>query len=368
MPSSKAHRASGDIIERLGMNLLLLGGTGFLGPQIVEAAVARKHTVTLFNRGKTRKNLFPDVEKLQGDRDKDDYESLKGRKWDACIDTSANVAHWMRKSTEALAGHVKHYLFTSSISVYPMNSFQKPGKDETAPVEQLAADADEEKFTMELYGAHKAKCEQILMEAMPGHATVVRPGLIVGPHDFSDRFTYWPSRADRGGEVLAPGAPDSPVQFIDARDLGEWIVQLVEDGHAGIYNATGPRTPYTMAEMLYGCKAITTSDPHFTWVDEAFLLEQQVGPWMEMPLWIPQDPENLGFSQVSIEKALAHGLKFRPFAETARATLEWAKARPANYKWRAGLEAQKEAAILEAWHKKRGDAPATAPATATTKP
>src|SRR5262249_23459799 len=160
------------------------------------------------------------------------------------------------------------------------------------------------------------------------HSAIIRPGLIVGPGDFSDRFTYWPARIDRGGEVLAPGAPESPVQFIDARDLGAWIIKVVEDGHVGIYNATGPRDRLSMGEMLYGIKAITTSGAQFTWVDEKFLLEQQVGPWMEMPLWIPLEEETRGFSQVSIAKALAHGLTFRCLADTAKATLEYSKTLP----------------------------------------
>ncbi|MGH7176163.1 MAG: NAD-dependent epimerase/dehydratase family protein [Tepidisphaeraceae bacterium] len=349
------------------MNILILGGTGFLGPQIVEAAMARGHTITLFNRGKTHKNLFPNVEKLQGDRAKDDYASLAGRKWDAAVDTSANVPAWMRESCKVLVGNVRQYVFTSSISVYPINSFQKPGKDETAPVEQLPPGADERQFAMELYGAHKAKCEEIVMQAFPGHATVIRPGLIVGPGDYSDRFTYWPVRIDRGGEVLAPGSPDSPVQFIDARDLGQWIVQVVEDGHVGIYNATGPRTPLSMAEMLYGIKAITTSDPHFAWVDERFLAEHEVGAWMEMPLWIPQEPDSMGFSQVSNEKAVSHGLKFRSLADIATATLDYARTRPADHKWKAGLRAEKEAAVLKAWHEHKGTSPATAPTTSPSR-
>ena len=222
----------------------------------------------------------------------------------------------MKASTAALKDKVKQYLFTSSISVYPQDSFQQLGKDEAAPIEQWPDGADEMKFKIELYGAGKARCEKIIQDAFPGHATIVRPGLIVGPGDFSDRFTYWPVRIDKGGEVLAPGMPEAHVQFIDARDLGAWLVKLCEEGHIGVYNATGPRDPMSMAEMLYGIKAITTAGAQFTWVDEKFLLEHEVGPWMEMPLWVPHDEESRGFQDISIAKAVAHGLTFRPLAET----------------------------------------------------
>jgi 2'-hydroxyisoflavone reductase len=342
------------------MKLLLLGGTGFLGPAIVEAGLANKHELTLFNRGKTHPNLFPNVEKLQGDRDKGDYKSLEGREWDAVIDTSANVPAWVRESTKVLAGKVKQYLFTSTISVYPQNSFQKPGKDETAPVEQWPEGADERKFVPANYGSGKALCEKLINEAFPGHATIVRPGLIVGPGDFSDRFTYWPVRIEKGGEVLAPGDPNSPVQFIDSRDLGNWIVTMVEDGHTGTYNATGPRDRLSMAEMLYGIKAITTSGAQFTWVDEKFLLEQKVGPWMEMPLWVPQDEDSRGFSAISIAKALAVGLTFRPLADTARDALAYSKTLPTTRKLHAGLAPEKEQAVLKAWHEQKGP-PASQP-------
>ncbi len=341
------------------MDILILGGTAFLGPAIVEAAVAKGHKVTLFNRGKTRSELFPDLEKLHGDRDKNEYGALKGRKWDIAIDTSAQVPNWIRKTHEAIGDSVKQYMFTSSISVYPMNSFQKPGKDETAPVEQLPPGTDETKFEMELYGAMKAKCESVAMESWPGHATVVRPGLIVGPGDYSDRFTYWPVRVDQGGEILAPGSPDAPVQFIDARDLGAFMVKLAEDGHSGIYNATGPQRPLAMAGLLYGCKAAVSNDSYFTWVPDQFCIDHGVGQWMEMPLWIADDPDSRGFSQVSVEKAVHHGLTFRPLAETARDTLAWSKTRRAGRKPKAGLSREKEATVLKAWHDANPGAGAT---------
>jgi 2'-hydroxyisoflavone reductase len=353
----------------VAMKILILGGTAFLGPQIVETALARKHEVTLFNRGKTRKELFPEVEKLRGDRDKDDYAALKGRKWDAVIDTPAQTPHWIRQAAAALGENVRQYVFISSISVYPMNSFQKPGKDETAPVEEMPPGTDDTKFQMELYGAFKAASERAVMQAYPKGGTVIRPGLIVGPGDYSDRFSYWPVRVDKGGEILAPGSPESPVQFIDARDLGAWIVKVVEDGHTGTYNATGPQRPLPMAGLLYGCKAAVSNDSHFTWVPDAFCLEHGVGPWMEMPLWIPDEPDSRGFSQVSVAKAIQHGLTFRPLADTATATLDWYKNQRPNRKPRAGMTAEKEAAVLKAWHEKQGSttAPTTEPATAPSR-
>lgn len=346
------------------MKLLILGGTGFLGPSVVASALERGWEITLFNRGRTRPGLFPDLEKLQGDRDPKVGEGLKaleGRSWDAVVDTSAYVPRIARASAELLAQGAKQYLIVSTISVY--GAMREPGMDETAPVATIP-DETVERVDGETYGPLKALCEKAIEEIMPGRTTVVRPGLIVGPGDSSDRFTYWPVRIDRGGEVLAPGPMDGPVQFIDVRDLGEFCVKLIEDGHAGVYNATGPKGRLTMAETLHGCKAVTSSDAHFTWVDPEFLLEQQVGPWMEMPLWIPGGDMG-GMNQTSCAKGIERGLTFRPLAETARDTLAWHKAeRPADYDFGsrrggAGMKAEKEAAVLKAWHA-RQEAPVTA--------
>jgi 2'-hydroxyisoflavone reductase len=332
------------------MKLLILGGTGFLGPHIVEAALARKHTVTLFNRGRTNPNLFPDLEKLRGDRNPDQGEglnALKGRHWDAVVDTSGYVPRVARASAELLAPSVKQYVFISTVSVY--TDFSKPGVDEKSPV-GVMDDPTVERVTGETYGPLKALCEQAVEAAMPGRTTNIRPGLIVGPGDPTDRFTYWPARIDRGGEILAPGNPWQPVQFIDARDLGEFILKAIEDGHVGIYNAMGPRHPFPMAAMLYGCQAVTTSDASLTWVEQEFLLKQGAGPWMELPLWVPDGGEMAGFARVSNAKGLAIGLAFRPFADTARDTLSWSRTRPADHKWGAGMAPEKEKQILAAWH------------------
>jgi 2'-hydroxyisoflavone reductase len=327
------------------MKILILGGTGFLGPHVVEYAVSRQHTVTLFNRGRTRPEFFPDLEKLRGDRN-DDLSALEGRSWDAVIDTSANVPRWVRSVAELLGGRIRQYVFVSSVSVY--DSFAKVGIDETDPVGTLE-DETTEQVTGATFGPLKAACERAAETLMPGRVTVVRPGLIVGPLDNSDRFTYWPVRIDRGGEVLAPAPMETPVQYIDARDLARFIVGTIEDGHVGIYNALGPTRPLTMAETLHGIRAVTSSDVQFTWVDGVFLAANEVSPWMELPLWVPAEGEMLGFARVSNERARSIGLTFRPLADTARDTLAWAKTRGADYTSRAGLAAEKERQVLQAW-------------------
>jgi 2'-hydroxyisoflavone reductase len=335
------------------MRLLILGGTGFLGPHIVEAALARKHVPTLFNRGRTNPGLFPDLEKLHGDRDPnkgDGLNALKGRQWDAVVDTSGYVPRIARASADLLAPNVKQYVFISTVSVY--GDMSKPGVDEKSPVGTLDDPASEQ-VTNEGYGPLKALCEQAVEGVMPGRTTNIRPGLIVGPGDPTDRFTWWPARIDRGGEVLAPGNPEAPVQFIDARDLAQFILKCIEDGHAGVYNALGPKHPFPMAAMLYGCQAVTTSDAHLTWVEQDFLLKQGAGPWMELPLWVPDVGETAGFARVSNAKGLAVGLTFRPFADTARDTLAFAKNLPADHKWGAGMAPAKEHAILSAWRERR---------------
>jgi 2'-hydroxyisoflavone reductase len=334
-----------------GKTLLVLGGTMFLGPEIVEAALARGWKVTLFNRGKTNPQLFPDLEKLHGDRDPakgDGLKSLEGRRWDAVVDTSGYVPRHVQASASLLAPVARQYVFVSTISVYADNS--KPGADETAAVGTLK-DPAVEKVDGETYGPLKALCEQAAEKAMPGRTTIVRPGLIVGPNDPSDRFTYWPVRVAKGGEVLAPGTPQDATQFFDVRDLGNWIVLLLEKNRTGVFNATGPKEPLPMGELLASCKRVSGSDAAFTWVPSAFLEAQQVAPWSDMPVWVPPVDDMAGFARVGIARATAAGLTFRPVDDTVRDTLAWWKTVPEERraKMRAGLGAAREAEVLAAW-------------------
>ena len=338
------------------LKILFLGGTGFLGPAEVEYALARGHTVTLFNRGRTNTHLFPGVEKLVGDRAKPDLSALEGRQWDAVIDTSANVATWVRDTATLLDGAVGRYLFVSSISAHTDNS--TIGQTEEGPVfsradyqEAIDSGAD---FGA-AFGPNKAEAERITLETFGDGGTVVRPGLIVGPGDRSDRFTYWPVRIDRGGEVVAPGDGTDLVQIVDVRDLGRFIVDLVEAEASGTFNAVGPLSQLTMAEMLYGIRAVTSAAVKFTWIPADVLREHEVGAWIQMPVWVYPSEETAGFSAWDCSKAIAAGLTFRPLADTARDTLEWFKAKPEDQQTlRTGLAPEKEAAILEDWHARTG--------------
>jgi nucleoside-diphosphate-sugar epimerase len=332
------------------MKILVLGGTIFLGRHLVEAALARGHGVTLFNRGQHNPDLFPDVEKLRGDRT-GDLDALRGRKWDAVVDTCGYVPRVVRASAQRLAEAVGHYTFISSISVYP--SLPTPGMDESAPTGTLADESIEE-VTGETYGPLKALCEQAAEAAMPGQVLNVRAGLLVSPSDPSDRFTYWPHRIAQGGDVLAPGTPVGRAQFIDARDLAEWIVRMAESGGTGVYNATGPGEPLTMGQLLDDCRAVSGSDATLIWVDEEFLLTAGAAPWSELPLWVPaREADMAGFSAVSCAKAIAAGLTFRPLADTIRDTLAWDATRPAVPELRAGLKPEREAELLAAWRTSR---------------
>ncbi|MBJ6760277.1 NAD-dependent epimerase/dehydratase family protein [Myxococcaceae bacterium JPH2] len=340
--------------------ILILGGTEFLGPALVDAARARGHVVTLFNRGKTRPELFPDLEKLRGDRDPSKGEGLKaleGRTWDAVIDTSGYFPRLVKASAELLAPHVGHYVFVSSISVY--KDLREYGIDERSPVATIA-DPTMEKVTEESYGALKALCEQAAETAMPGRSLSVRPGLIVGPDDPSDRFTYWPVRVARGGEVLAPGDGEDPVQFIDVRDLAAWLIHGVERKLTGTFNATGPQEPVPMRALLDTCKQATGSDARFTWADSAFLTKQKVNAWSDMPVWISRTSEEKGMGRVGITRALAQGLTFRPTADTVRDTLAWFKTLPParQAKLEAGIADAREREVLAAWRQQQGSAKA----------
>ncbi len=326
--------------------LLILGGTRFLGPAVVDAAKKSGWTITLFNRGKTNPGLFPDLEKLQGDRN-GDLKSLEGRSWDAVVDTSGYFPRQVKDSATLLGPHVKQYVYISSISVF--SDLSKPGVDETGPV-AILPDPTVEKIDEKTYGGLKALCEKAAEAAMPGRVTNVRPGLIVGPDDGTDRFTYWPVRVAKGGEVLAPNRPEDPVQFIDVRDLGTWIVKCLDTKTVGVFNATG--NPLPVGTLLDTCKAVSSSDAKFTWVDAAFLDSQKVYAWGDLPCWLPPTGDDAGGNKVSNAKAAGKGLSFRPLKDTCRDTLAWWKTLPKERtsKLKSGLSPEREAAVLAAWH------------------
>jgi 2'-hydroxyisoflavone reductase len=355
------------------MRILILGGTGFLGPHLVDQALAKGWQLTTFNRGKTDpKRLagdrYAEVRQLKGDRDPKKGDGLKsleelaavmkkdGSRFDAVIDNSSYVPRITKASAELLAPVTQMYQLVSTISVWQDNAV---APDESTPVSTME-DETVEQVTGMTYGPLKALCEKAAEAACPGKACIVRPGLIVGPGDDSCRFTYWPVRIARGGKVLAPRAPkpgDVRVQFIDVRDLAAFQLKLIEDGHNGTYIANGPEGPLTMEEMLAGIKATVSNPVEFEWIDDAWLLEQQVQPWMGLPLWIPQDPSTAGAGRANLSKAFAHGLRCRPLAETARDTIadfDATKAdRPADFAWGSGrapgISAEREADLLKLW-------------------
>lgn len=327
------------------LKILILGGTGFLGPHTVDYALARGHEVTLFNRGKRNPGMFPNLETIVGDRD-GKLDGLKGRKWDAVVDNSGYVPRIVKMSADLLSPNVGQYLFISSISVF--GESPKPDADESAPTEALAEPESEE--VMKYYGALKAACERAAEASMPGRATTIRPGLIVGPLDPTDRFTYWPVRIQKGGEVLCPPASD-PVQVVDVRDLSAFIVKTLEDKNFGLFNATGPDKEMSIQAMLEGTKKAAKSDASLVYTDAAFLEKNEVGAWQEMPAWVPGTGDTAGFSRINCKKAIGKGLRFRPIGETVEDTLKWWATLPAERqgKLKAGIAPDKEAKVLAAW-------------------
>jgi 2'-hydroxyisoflavone reductase len=333
--------------------LLVMGGTGFIGPHMVRYAAERGHQVSIFTRGRSDADLPSGVEQLVGDRN-DDHSALEGRTWDVVLDNNTQNYRWVQRSTALLRDAAEHYVFVSSISAYALEGFgwenadrvlMQPVVDEDHPcIEPPAGWSDGDDAP---YGLMKSLSEDIVRAAFPGRATVVRPGLIVGPGDETDRFTYWPVRLDEGGEVLAPGNPDHANQVIDQRDLTEWIVRVAESGTTGDFNATGPAERMSMGSMLDQIGSVATNAYELTWVAEAFLEEQGVAPWSDLPAWIPGDP--LMF--VDVRDAVAAGLTFRPLPLTARDTVEWDKTRPAERRAnrRFGMSRERERAVLDAW-------------------
>jgi 2'-hydroxyisoflavone reductase len=326
------------------VKLLLLGGPKFLGRALIDAALERGHKVTLFNRGRTGADHYPEVERITGDRD-GGLDGLRGRSWDAVVDTSGYVPRVVGASAALLADAVDHYVFVSSIAVYA--SFAEI-VDETASLAELSEPASED--IERDYGALKALCEQAVEAALPGRVTAVRAGLIVGPHDPTGRFTYWPHRIARSGDVLVPGPAWRPVQLVDVRDLASWIVIAAEQKLSGAFNATGPTT---MGAVVDACKRVTGSTARAVEVDDAFLVAQGVGEWMELPLWV--DPRNDAwrrFLEVDVSRAVAAGLAFRPLEDTVAATLD-----AATLVDSVGLTPERERELLDAWWSRGGTPP-----------
>jgi len=322
------------------MRLLILGGTIFLGRHLAGQALESGAQVTLFTRGQHNPELFPQARKLRGDRDAD-LRALGEGEWDAVIDTCGYLPRIVRKSARLLAKRVAHYTFISSVSAYAPS--REARIDESAPLASLPAGAWEE-VNAQTYGPLKVLCERAVEAELPGRALIVRPGLIVGPYDRSDRFTYWPRRIAGGGEILAPGRPDRRVQLIDVRDLSAWILQMVAQRRTGAFNAAGPDKPLTMRRVLHTCREACDSRGRFVWVADEFLRGQGVAPYTELPLWIPGEDD-----RVDCRKAVRAGLTFRSLRTTIWETFAWDLSRPLGMELRAGLSAEREIALLRAW-------------------
>jgi 2'-hydroxyisoflavone reductase len=342
----------------MGMDILVRGGSGLIGPHLIRNAIERAHTITVFNRGQSRPGELPEgVEQLIGDRG-GNLDALRGRRWDVCIDIPARLPSWVRGSAAVLKENVGRYVFISTISVFA--DMSRPN-DETSPLakydgaDPYAETVESLRAKPDMYGPLKAECEREVLREYPGKALIIRPGLIVGPGDETDRFSYWPVRIARGGEVLAPGNPTDAVQWIDARDLAEWTIRMAEQRATGIFNATGPAQPAGMGDMLEGIQSALGADARFTWASTEFLEEQKVAPWSDMPVWLPSTGDDAGMSRTNIDRALAAGLTFRPFEVTVRDTLEWFRSRPAERQTmlKAGLSPEREEQALAAWHSRR---------------
>lgn len=344
------------------MKLLIIGGTQFLGRHLTTAALARNHEVTLFNRGNYAS--IANVETIVGDRYRD-LNRLAGRHWDAVVDTCGFLPDNVRVVADVLSDSVDRYVFISSVSAYA--DFSVVGVDEAAPLKSLSSEQLAEANAIDssgpssavnygkLYGGLKALCEAGAEAVLPGRVLNIRPGLIVGPDDYTDRFTYWVVRIASGGEVLAPARPECPVQFIDVRDLAEWIVRMLERKATGVYNANGLPGATTMASLLESCNETSGGKANFTWVSEEFLLAEPVWAWTEMPLWMPEAaaPHMKGFMLINCDKAVAAGLTYRPLQETIKDTLSWWEANSAGEKMKAGIDREREQRLLEKWHMER---------------
>jgi 2'-hydroxyisoflavone reductase len=337
-----------------GKKLLILGGTRFLGPAVVAAAMAKGFEITLFNRGKSAPDMFPELELIKGDRDLDELDGLRDRSWDMVVDTSGYVPRQVRASAEVLKGNIGCYAFISTVSVYADQSPEIINEDAPVATVEPAVVARIRTIRQSFvhYGAMKALCEQAAESVLPGQVANVRPGLIVGPRDSSDRFTYWPVRVKRGGEILAPGDPNGEVQFIDVRDLANWVVDLCDREQAGTFNAVGFEGRMSMQELLHGCKIVLgANDARFTWVSDEFLRENKVRPYTEMPLYLPEGTRG----HFDVSSAFAHGLRTRPVGDTIKATVEWHEEDRPEHVWRsAGMREARENELLAKWRQRQG--------------
>jgi len=346
------------------LDILILGGTGLTGPYQVKYALARGHRVTVFNRGRRNDRLPAGVTELIGDRNLHQVDPLRGKEWDVVIDNPTTLPFWVRDAADVLKGHAKQYVFVSTISVYDTKG--QAMIDEKSPLlEYKGGDplaVTQEQFTKDfanLYGPLKTASEREAVKWFGDRTTIIRPTLIVGPGDTSFRFTYWPYRIAKGGDVLAPGDGTDLVQNVDARDLAEWTIRVVENGTTGVFNAAGPRSPLSMAEQLHGIRAAFDGDREvsFTWVPTDFLTQQKVSAWSDMPTWVPRSDPDYPGAHVNNSKAVAAGLTFRPLATTAVDALAWFNAAPEQARAQmlkgAGLDAEREKAVLAAWHASR---------------
>lgn len=321
------------------MNLLILGGTRFVGRHITDAAIERGHRVTLFNRGLTNPDLFPQFEKLIGDRDSD-LRPLRDRRWDAAIDVNGYTPGQVKGTISMLAEAVEYYTFISTMSVYA--SFESHGQDEDSPLAEIG-ERPVDVMAPETYGALKVLCERAVMEGMPGQAIILRPGFVVGPHDPTDRFTSWVRRLSQGDEMIAPGTADAPIQFIDGRDLAAFVLQQAENRTTGIYNTTGPAGPFTWGTFFETCIEVSGASVEIIWVDEPFIMENELTS-SDLPLWAPT--EQAGVMTMNCSRAIAQGLTFRPLVETIEATLDWDRAHGSA---QAGLSPEREKQLLAIW-------------------
>lgn len=327
-----------------GLSILVLGGTGFIGPHLVQRVLDRGHRVTLFNRGRTNTHLFPAAEKLVGDRD-DDLSALEGRRWDAVIDNSGYTPQQVELSVELLKGACDQYLFTSTRGVY--TDFTRDVMDEDAPIGPT--DPPDTEWTS--YRDNKTRAEYIVQEAFGARTQITRPPVIVGPGDRTDRFTYWVDRIDDGGDILVHGDKEDPIQFVDVRDLADFYVHMVENAVVGIFNTVGPGSPLTNAGLVHGIKAITATPSTFTWVDWDFLIGEGEEPQATLPFWYRPAGRYLNYGRMVNTRAIEAGMTFRPLAVTAKDTLDWHRTRSAEQQaeLRVGMSGAREAELLQKW-------------------